>query len=141
MAHQLVNRKTTTSRLIDDGFNRLSFFDKTDLPRWILDDEAKHYKLNLPVTKQAMDALRAKQRALDARPIKKVAEAKARKKMKAAQRLSRAARKADSINENSELSEREKAFADSKVDGAGPIAGPCARKTKGCESGGRKGCT
>ena len=48
-------------------------------------------------------------RALDARPIKKVAEAKARKKFKAAQRLEKAMKKAEGVNETSDMTEREKA--------------------------------
>ena len=56
-----------------------------------------------------MAALRARERALDARPIKKVAEAKARKKFKAAQRLEKAMKKAEGVNATSDMSEREKA--------------------------------
>lgn len=74
-----------------------------------MDDESKHYKPNIPITKEAVTALRAKQRALDARPIKKVAEAKARKKFKAAQRLEKAMKKAEGVNATADLSEREKA--------------------------------
>jgi AdoMet-dependent rRNA methyltransferase SPB1 len=54
-------------------------------------------------------ALREKQRALDARPIKKVAEAKARKKLKAAQRLEKAMKKAEGVNQTADMTEREKA--------------------------------
>jgi len=56
-----------------------------------------------------VQALRARQRALDARPIKKVTEAKARKKMKAAQRLEKALKKAEGVTKTTELTEREKA--------------------------------
>jgi AdoMet-dependent rRNA methyltransferase SPB1 len=63
----------------------------------------------LPVTKEAITALRAKQRALDARPIKKVAEAKARKKYRAVQRLEKAMKKAEGVNSTGDISEREKA--------------------------------
>ena len=56
-----------------------------------------------------MQALRAKQRALDVRPIKKVAEAKARKKMRAAQRLEKALKKAEGVTKTTDLTEREKA--------------------------------
>jgi len=69
----------------------------------------KNYKSNLPITKEAVAALRARQRALDARPIKKVAEAKARKKYKAAQRLDKAMKKAEGVNATSDMTEREKA--------------------------------
>jgi AdoMet-dependent rRNA methyltransferase SPB1 len=90
LAQQLVNRQTTKTELVNEGFNRYSLNAKDGLPAWFLDDEGKHYKPNVPVTKEAVAALRARQRALDARPIKKIAEAKARQKFKAAQRLARA---------------------------------------------------
>ncbi|KAI0778502.1 Spb1 C-terminal domain-containing protein [Trametes elegans] len=109
LATQLVNREKTRTELINEGFNRYSLNAKDGLPSWFLDDEEKHYKSNIPITKEAVDALRAKMRALDARPIKKVAEAKARKKLKAAQRLEKAMKKAEGVNETSDLTEREKA--------------------------------
>lgn len=64
------------------GFSKEAFRNKDGLPEWFLDDEGKHNKPNLPVTKEAMNQLREKIKALNARPIKKVAEAKARKKFK-----------------------------------------------------------
>lgn len=79
------------------------------MPPWFLDDENKHYKTNLPVTKEAITALRAKLRALDARPIKKIAEAKARKKMRAVQKLDKAMKKAEGVVEASDMTERAKA--------------------------------
>ncbi|KAI1793875.1 Spb1 C-terminal domain-containing protein [Ganoderma leucocontextum] len=109
LAQALVNRQKTRTDLINDGFNRYSLNAKDDLPSWFLDDEQKHYKSNLPITKEAVVALRAKMRALDARPIKKVAEAKARKKFKAAQRLEKVMKKAEGVNETSDMTEREKA--------------------------------
>lgn len=115
LASQLVNREKTHTDLLDDGFNKHNFVDKTDLPKWFLDDEHKYYKSNVPVTKEAMEALKARERALDARPIKKVAEAKARKKMRALRRLETARKKADGISENVDISEREKAANIEKV--------------------------
>ncbi|KAI0361270.1 hypothetical protein OH77DRAFT_1417509 [Trametes cingulata] len=109
LATQLVNREKTRTELVNEGFNRYSLNSKEGLPSWFLDDEQKHYKSNIPITKEAVAALRAKMRALDARPIKKVAEAKARKKLKAAQRLEKAMKKAEGVNETSDLTEREKA--------------------------------
>lgn len=66
-----------------------------------------------------MNILRQKQRALDARPIKKIAEAKARKKLRAARRIEKAMKKAEGINETTELSEKEKAAQIAKLVGKG----------------------
>ncbi|ORX39866.1 putative RNA methyltransferase [Kockovaella imperatae] len=109
LATALVNREKTVNQLVDEGFNRLSTFNKDGLPSWFLDDESKYYKANIPITKEAVAALRDRQRALDARPIKKVAEAKARKKFKAVQRLEKARKKADGVMEAEDLNEGEKA--------------------------------
>ena len=109
IAHRLVNRETTKTHLINDGFSRYSLNSKEGLPAWFLDDEREHYKSNIPITKEAVAALRARQRALDARPIKKIAEAKARKKFKATQRLEKAMKKAEGVQDASDLSERAKA--------------------------------
>jgi AdoMet-dependent rRNA methyltransferase SPB1 len=109
LAHQLVNREKTKTELVNDGFTRYSLNSKEGLPAWFLDDEQKHYKANIPITKEAVVALRARQRALDARPIKKIAEAKARKKLKIAQRLEKAMKKAETVNATTDMTEREKA--------------------------------
>ncbi|KAK7058873.1 AdoMet-dependent rRNA methyltransferase spb1 [Paramarasmius palmivorus] len=130
LAQQLVNREKTRTQLINEGFNRNSLNSKEGLPSWFLDDEEKHYKANIPVTKEAIAALRARQRALDARPIKKVAEAKARKKYKAAQRLEKAMKKAEGVNATSDLSEREKAQAIEKLMRKGMSSGHKKKEVK-----------
>lgn len=128
IAQQLVNHQTTKTQLINDGFNRYSLNSNEGLPSWFLDEEARFYKPNLPITKEAVAALRAKQRALDARPIKKVAEAKARKKFKAAQRLEKAMKKAEGVNATSDMSEREKAQQIEKVMRKGLSSGKKVKK-------------
>ncbi|TFY71056.1 hypothetical protein EVG20_g1952 [Dentipellis fragilis] len=128
LAQQLVNRQKTKTELIDGGFNRYSLNSKDDLPSWFLDDEQKHYMANVPITKEAVAALRAKQRALDARPIKKVAEAKARKKMKAAQRLEKAMKKAEGVTQMDDMTEREKAQQVEKLMRKGLSKGKKERK-------------
>ena len=128
LAQQLVNRQTTKTQLINDGFNRYSLNSKEGLPSWFLDDESKFYKPNLPITKEAVAALREKQRALDARPIKKVAEAKARKKFKAQQRLEKAMKKAEGVNATSDMSEREKAQQIEKLMRKGMSSGHRTKK-------------
>lgn len=115
IAQQLVNRQTTATQLLDDGFNKHAFNDKEGLPSWFLDDEMKHFRSNIPVTKEAVEAIRAKLRALNARPIKKVAEAKARKKMRAFKRIANAQKKAESVLETDDLTEKEKAAQISRL--------------------------
>ena len=73
--------KKKKADLIDDSYNRYAFNDD-DLPEWFEDEERNYTKANLPVTKEAMEEYKAKMKEIDARPIKKVAEAKARKKNK-----------------------------------------------------------
>lgn len=115
LAQALVNRQITREDLLDQGFSKNSFVDKDGLPTWFLDDEQKHYKANIPITKEAVQALRERQRALDARPIKKIAEAKARKKMRTLRRLEKAQQKAENINENEDISEKEKSNTINKL--------------------------
>ena len=70
------------------GYNRHTFHDDKDaLPQWFLDDESKFNRPNLPVTKEAVERMKQRQKELDARPIKKIVEAKARKKYKASKKL------------------------------------------------------
>lgn len=123
-----MNRQTTKTELINNGFNRYSLNDKDNLPTWFLEEESKHYKPNIPITKEAMAALRAKQRALDARPIKKVAEAKARKKMKAHQKLEKAMKKAEGVISTADMTEREKAEAVDKLMKKGASTAKKAKK-------------
>ncbi|CAE6437970.1 unnamed protein product [Rhizoctonia solani] len=130
LAHKLVNRQTTKTHLLNDGFTRYSLNDQNDLPTWFLDDERKHYKPNIPITKEAIAALRAKQRALDARPIKKVAEAKARKKLRAQQRLEKALKKAEGVNEMGDMTEKEKAAQIEKLMNKGMSKGKKKKEVK-----------
>ncbi|KAJ1883631.1 AdoMet-dependent rRNA methyltransferase spb1 [Kickxella alabastrina] len=109
MIRDLANRKTNKHDLIDKHFNRYTFNDTRELPDWFVDDEHQHNKPLLPVSKEAVRMLREKIKALDARPIKKVAEAKARKKMRASKRIVGMQRKAEGVLTNDDMTEAEKA--------------------------------
>lgn len=109
LAHQLASGQKTKHDLIDEGFNRYTFRDTENLPAWFVEDEKQHSKINRPITKEAVLALKEKMKALNARPIKKVVEAKARKKMRAVARLERIKKKAGLINDDSDKSEKDKA--------------------------------
>ena len=109
LAHQIATGTHTKQSLLDDNFNKYSFRDTDGLPEWFLDDENQHSRLQRPITKQAADAIKEKERALNARPIKKVREAKARKKMRAASRLEKMKKKSAVLAEDGDMSERDKA--------------------------------
>ncbi|SCW02993.1 LAFE_0G00584g1_1 [Lachancea fermentati] len=109
LAHQLALGQKTKHDLVDEGFNRYAFRDSDQLPEWFIEDEKKHSKINKPITKEAAMAIKEKLKALNARPIKKVAEAKARKKMRAVARIEKLKKKAGLINDDSDKSEKDKA--------------------------------
>uniref|UniRef100_A0A060TAL0 ARAD1D20416p n=1 Tax=Blastobotrys adeninivorans TaxID=409370 RepID=A0A060TAL0_BLAAD len=115
MAHQLALGHKTKHDLIDEGYNRYSFRDKEGLPEWFLDDEGKHSKINRPITKEAAAAIKEKMKALNARPVKKVAEAQARKKQRALRRLEKLRKKSELINDDSERTEAEKSSEIAKL--------------------------
>ncbi|CAI4210438.1 unnamed protein product [Parascedosporium putredinis] len=115
LAHELATGKKTKSDMVDEGFNKWAFRDRDGLPDWFLDDETRHDKPLKPITKAAATAIQQKLRALNARPIKKVQEAKARKKFKAAQKLEKLKRKSELLNEDEGMTEREKADSISKL--------------------------
>lgn len=115
LAHQLATGQKTNYDLVDDGFNKHAFRDRDGLPEWFIDDEGKHDKPQKPITKAAAAAIKEKLRALNARPIKKVREAKARKKFKAAQRLEKLKKKSDLLANEEGMTEKEKADSISKL--------------------------
>ena len=109
LAQTLASGRKSTDDLVDDGFNRYSFRDKDGLPAWFLDDEQKHSKLQRPITAEAAAAIKEKLRVLNARPIKKVREAKSRKKFKAAQRLEKLRKKSSLVAGEDSMTEKDKA--------------------------------
>ncbi|KAI5806995.1 Spb1 C-terminal domain-containing protein [Geopyxis carbonaria] len=109
LAQQLATGEKTSHSLIDDGFNKYSFRDRDGLPDWFLDTEDKYAKPIKPITAAGAAAIKEKLRALNARPIKKVAEAKGRKKFKAAQRIEKLRRKSALMADDEGMSEKDKA--------------------------------
>ncbi|KFA62601.1 hypothetical protein S40285_05178 [Stachybotrys chlorohalonatus IBT 40285] len=115
LAHQLATGQKTSHDAVDDGFNKRAFRDRDGLPDWFLDDETKHDKSLKPITKAAANAIKEKIRAFNARPIKKVREAQARKKFKAAQKLEKLKKKSDMLAADEGMTEKEKSDSIAKL--------------------------
>lgn len=109
LAQQVASGERTTHDLMDEGFNKYTFRDTDGLPEWFLDDEGKHSKPHRPISAAGAAAIKEKLRALNARPIKKVREAKDRKKFKAAQRLEKLRKKSALVADDEAMSEKDKA--------------------------------
>ncbi|KAF4501315.1 SPB1-required for ribosome synthesis, methylase [Fusarium agapanthi] len=115
LAHRLATGQTTTHDAVDDGYNKYAFRDRDGLPDWFVEDESRHDKLQKPISKAAAQAIKEKLRAFNARPIKKVREAKARKKFKAAQKLEKLKKKSELLNNDENMTEKEKADSISRL--------------------------
>ncbi|OIT20081.1 hypothetical protein A4A49_39441 [Nicotiana attenuata] len=99
--------KRRREEMMDDGYNKYMFHDE-GLPKWFVDEEQKHRQPIKPVTKEEVAAMRAQFKAINARPAKKVAEAKARKKRAAQRKLEKIRKKANSISDQADISDRSK---------------------------------
>jgi len=109
LAQQVASGEKSTYELVDDGFNKYAFRDRDGLPEWFLDDEHKHSKPHRPISAAAAAAIKEKLRVLNSRPIKKVREAKDRKKFKAAQRLEKLRKKSALLADEEGMTEKDKA--------------------------------
>ncbi|KFX86759.1 hypothetical protein V490_08875 [Pseudogymnoascus sp. VKM F-3557] len=115
LAQQIASGQKSSYDLIDEGFNKYAFKDRDGLPEWFLDDEGKHDKPHRPISAAGAAAIKEKLRAMNARPIKKVREAKDRKKFHAAQRLEKLRKKSALLNDEEGMTEKEKASSITKL--------------------------
>ncbi|NXH52867.1 SPB1 protein, partial [Rhabdornis inornatus] len=105
----IATSKKARRDLIDDSFNRYSYNEEEgELPEWFTEEERQHRRRQLPVDKQTVEAYRQRWKEINARPIKKVAEAKARKKRRMLKKLEQMKKKAEAVVSTVDISEREK---------------------------------
>jgi len=106
----LMIKKKSRMDLLDGAYNRYVFEDPPNqLPEWFVEEESKFNKPELPVTKELMEQFNAKMREINARPIRKVAEAHARKKKRLVQRMEKLRKEAKVMSENPDMSSGAKA--------------------------------
>ncbi|XP_051014853.1 pre-rRNA 2'-O-ribose RNA methyltransferase FTSJ3 [Acomys russatus] len=105
----IASSKKAKRDLIDNSFNRYAFNeDEGDLPEWFVQEEKQHRIRQLPIDKKEVEHYRKRWREINARPIKKVAEAKARKKRRMLRKLEQTKKKAEAVVNTVDISEREK---------------------------------
>lgn len=114
-------RKKQRTEILDQSYNRYSFHeDPRELPSWFVEDEQKHYFRHHQPTKEEVALEKEEIKEYNARPSKKVEEAKARKKrrlMKAMQKIKTKAQViADQdINEQTKMRQIQKMYSKEKA--------------------------
>ncbi|XP_077019673.1 pre-rRNA 2'-O-ribose RNA methyltransferase FTSJ3 [Tamandua tetradactyla] len=105
----IASSKKAKRDLIDNSFCRYTFNeDEGELPEWFVQEEKQHRIRQLPIDKKEVEHYRKRWREINARPIKKVAEAKARKKRRMLKKLEQTKKKAEAVVNTVDISEREK---------------------------------
>ena len=107
LAAEMILRKRKRE-IVDNAYNRFTFDDPVK-PAWFEDEEQYHIVSEVPMTKEMAEDIKQREREINARPIKKVLEAKGRLKRRTVKEKAKTTQKATSINENTTLSEGEKA--------------------------------
>ena len=109
-----MRRHTTAKALMDASYNRYSFNDDY-LPRWFTTDEKRHFRPQLPITRAEVEKIKSNFRDIAARPVHKVAEARARKRRRLLQNLAKAKQQAQQIVKSEDMGALSKARAIEKA--------------------------
>eukprot|EP00834_Sanchytrium_tribonematis_P000237 NODE_5_length_72347_cov_1.339331.p5 type:complete len:781 gc:universal NODE_5_length_72347_cov_1.339331:37200-34858(-) len=100
--------------VIDDSFNRNTFIDE-NLPKWFLEDENKHNKKQVPLSKEAVQIFRDKVKAVNDQPAKKELEAQMRKRRRMMNRAKKVVDQVARIDDDEDMNEKQKAISIAKV--------------------------
>ena len=108
-------RGSNKRKMLEDSHSRYSWGDAKGLPDWFNADEKKHMKRMVSIPMPLIKTIKGKGATSGGRDIKKVAEAKARKKKRAEKQLKLAKKSATALAENSEMSDKQKLRAIQKA--------------------------
>uniref|UniRef100_UPI00358F16AD pre-rRNA 2'-O-ribose RNA methyltransferase FTSJ3-like n=1 Tax=Myxine glutinosa TaxID=7769 RepID=UPI00358F16AD len=104
----IATSRRRTRDLINNSFNRFVNGGEEDLPAWFAADERKNWRKPLEVERAVVSSYSNKWKEVNTRSIKKVAEAKARKKKQLVKRMEKARKKAEVVSDTVDVSEKEK---------------------------------
>ena len=88
--------------IIEGAYNRWAHNDDP-MPMWFDDEEQGHREGILPMTKEMAEEIKQRMREINARPLKKVVEAKARKKAKMNRQMGKLTKKAEDVMGNDSM--------------------------------------
>lgn len=103
----MIQSKKAKRDLVDAAWNRYAFNDD-HLPEWFVEDEKKNLSTGIVIPDNLVKEYQKEMEDLNARPIKKVMQAKARKKKKSMEKMEKAKKKSEAVLENQELTDHEK---------------------------------
>ncbi|XP_050721802.1 pre-rRNA 2'-O-ribose RNA methyltransferase FTSJ3-like [Eriocheir sinensis] len=109
LATKMIHSKKAKRDIMDAGWNRYMNGDEDDLPDWFRKDEKRFNSMQVTVEREDLRMYRDRGKDVNARTIKKVVEAKARKQRRVKRRMGKARKKAENVVNNAEMSEKEKA--------------------------------
>ena len=98
-------RKKDRLNILDNTYNRYAYDDSERVPEWFMDEEKKHNRPNLPVSKDEINTQKEKLREYNSRMPKKILEAKSRKRNKLTKRLEKVKKKAQAISNQDDINE------------------------------------
>jgi len=114
LGEQLVQSKKARRDIMDNGWNRYMFNDE-NLPDWFVKEEELHMKKKPDIDPDVVEKYKELGKEMNVKTIKKVVEAKARRKRRVAKKLEMARKKSANILENSDIGSREKASEINKL--------------------------
>merc|ERR1712226_1279667 len=110
LGHEIAFSAKRRREIVEGGFHRFAYNDENsaEIPKWFKHEEDRHTKAMVPASKELVQMYRDRLKEINSRPIKKVAEAKARKKVRTMKKLENIKGKAEKIANTQGASEREK---------------------------------
>ena len=122
LGEQLIRSKKAKRDIMDNGWHRF-MFDDENLPDWFVKEEEFHMRKMPDIDPEVVEKYREMGKEMNVKTIKKVVEAKARRKRRVAKKLEQARKKSAHILENTDIGSREKANEINKLYKKAEMAG------------------